>query len=65
MAKVLKERFKQSVNRSTIQVTLDKKSIPNKLVVKEESKYRIMQPGIERVKQLFDSKANETQDEQE
>ncbi|GGJ14454.1 hypothetical protein GCM10010885_24650 [Alicyclobacillus cellulosilyticus] len=54
-ANILKERFKQSVNRSTIQMTLDRKSIPSKLVIKEESKYRIMKPGIEKVKELLNA----------
>lgn len=62
-ANVLKERFRQSVNRSTIQTTLDKKSIPAKLVVKEESKYRIMKPGIEKVKQLLNARPSDVENQ--
>jgi len=62
-ANVLKERFRQSVNRSTIQTTLDKKSIPAKLVIKEESKYRIMKPGIEKVKELLNARHSDVENQ--
>lgn len=62
-ANVLKERFRQSVNRSTIQTTLDKKSIPAKLVIKEESKYRIMKPGIEKVKNLLNARQSDVENQ--
>lgn len=55
LATILKERFKQPVPRQTIQAALNK----GKLAIKEGSKYIIMQPGIDKIKQVLEEAKKE------